>query len=330
MKLKEAIFANFILKFGDSDLLDYFENVVVGAFTDDALVSNRRGSSFYFLDVQLVELTPGEGDWSIAGRMVQDTVLRRTQVYREGEGLVHDEATLQSCPSAFFVLTLSDHRLIYFAETAYAPALSSFKATITAFLKRKHLSFLDREQALLAADSNEPISRRQMVETHSAPSLTIVPLTNKEGIEDFLARYSVIRKVEIVVHKPNREVDASDAVANIQALRKQLGSDKAKLSLSESDGLDHDGTKEVLEDITDSPNTDTTVSGLDQEGDKLEGSNEDFSVRAEVDLAQLETPNMARRLFAKMEELRARGVLRLPNPRAEVRRRLRQIVDGLQ
>lgn len=329
MKLKEAMFANFILKFGDRDLIDYLDEVVIRAFTDDAMVSNRRGSSFYLLEVELVELSVGEGNWAIAGRFVQDTVLRRTQVYREGQGLVHDEATLQSCPSAFFVLTLADHRLIYFAETAYAPSISSFRATIAAFIKRKYLAFFDREYEALAANGDEAVSRKHVSEAHPAPSLSIVPLTNKEGIEEFLARYSVIRKVEIVVHKPNREVDAGDAVANIQALRTQLGSDKAKLSMSESEGLDHQGTREVLEDVTDSPNTDTTVSGLDQAGDKLEGSNEDFSVRADVDLAQLETPNMARRLFAKMEELRARGVLRLPDPRPEIRRRLQQIIDGL-
>jgi len=324
------MFANFILKFGDHDLIDYLDEVVVGAFTDDALVSNRRGSSFYFLEVELVELDPNKGNWAIAGRFVQDTMLRRTQVYKEGQGLVHDEATLQSCPSAFFVLTLDDHRLIYFAETAYAPPIASFKATITAFIKRKHLAFVDRQHAEANKNDDQIVTRKQLTELHPTPSLSIIPLTNKEGIEEFLARYSVIRKVEIIVHKPNREVDAADAVANIQALRKQLGSDKAKLSLTETEGLDHEGTKEVLEDITDSPNIDTTVSGLDQAGDKLQGSNEDFSVRADVDLAQLETPNMARRLFAKMEQLRERGVLRLPDPRPEIRRRVQQIVDGLR
>jgi hypothetical protein len=329
MKQKEAMFANFILKFGDHDLIDYLNEIVVRAFTDDALVSNRRGSSFYFLDVQLMELTRGEGNWVIAGRFVQDTMLRRTQVYREGQGLVHDEATLQSCPSSFFVLTLEDHRLIYFAETAYAPPISSFRATIANFINRKYRAFVDREYALLN-NAEVQTSRRAIAEVHPQPSLSIIALTNREGIEEFLARYSVIRKLEIVVHKPNREIDGADAVANLQALRRQLGGDKGKFSVSEADGLNPEGTREVLEDVTDSPNIDTSVSGLDQEGDKLEGSNEDFSVRADIDLPQLETPNMARRLFAKMQELRDRGVLRLPDPDPQVRRRVEQIVNGLE
>jgi len=330
MKIKEAMFANFILKFGDHDLVDYLAEIVVRSFTDDALVSNRRGSSFYFLDVELVELTVGVGNWAIAGRFVQDTVLRRTQVYQEGMGLIHDEATLQSSPSAFFVLTLDDHRLIYFAETEYAPSISSFRSTVYAFLKRKYAAFAEAEYATLNRDAEQRASKREVSRLHPPPTLTIVPLTNHDDIGAFLARYSIIRRLDIVVHKPNREVDGEDAVNNLQALRKQLGANKGKFSVSDAEGLDRDGTQEALEDITGSPNVDTTVSGLDQAGDKLEGSNEDFSVRAEVDIPQLETPNMARRLFAKMEELRQRAVLRLPDPNAQIRLRVQQIIDGLR
>jgi len=330
MKIKEAMFANFILKFGDHDLVDYLGDIVVRAFTDDTLVSNRRGASFYFLDVELVELTPGVGNWAIAGRFVHDTVLRRTQVYQEGRGLVHDEATLQSSPSAFFVLTLDDHRLIYFAETEYAPSISSFRATVYAFVKKKYAALLESEYKNLNNDSERRVTKRDVSRIHPPPTLTIIPLTNHDDIASFLARYSVIRRLDIVVHKPNREVDGEDAVNNLQALRKQLGADKGKFTVSDTEGLDPGGTREALEDITGSPNVDTTVSGLDQAGDKLEGSNEDFSVRAEVDIPQLETPNMARRLFAKMEELRQRAVLRLPDPSIEIRRRIQQIIHGLQ
>ncbi len=329
MKAKEAMFANFILKFGDQDLLDYLSEIVVRAFTDDTLVSRRRGSSFYFLDVELLTLTEGGGDWAIAGRMVQDTVLRRTQVYEEGRGLVHDEATLRSSPSAFFVLTLDDHRLIYFAETQSAPSLSSFKGTILDFIKRKYKKLSDAEYGRLNENADRRVTRAQVEEIHPTPSLSIVPLTNAEGIAAFLARYSVIRKLEIVVHKPNKEVDGAEAVSNLQALRRQLGSDKGKFSTVEREGLDPRGTMEVLEDVTGSPNVDTNLSGLDHEGDKLEGSNEDFSVKTEIGLGQLETPQMARRLFSKMQELRQRGVLRLPDPQEEIRRRVQAIMDRL-
>lgn len=78
MRQHEALFANFILKFGDEDLLDYLDEVVVYAFTDDTLVRERKGSSFYLIDVEIVDLTPGEGRYAIAGRFIQDTLLRRT------------------------------------------------------------------------------------------------------------------------------------------------------------------------------------------------------------------------------------------------------------
>lgn len=328
MRQHEALFANFILKFGEEDLLDYLSDVVLFAFTDDALVRERRGSAFYLLDVEVVELVIGEGNFAIAGRFVQDTVLRRTQVYQEGRGLIRDERTLRSSPSVFFVLTLEDHRLIYYAETINAPILSSFKSTIEQFIRRKYRSFIDRRYLEQAA-SNDPITKKRLNEIHREPTLQVLPITNADEVEAFLQRYSIIKRLDLVVHKPNKEVDGAEVVQNLQALRTQLGGDKGKFTVSQSEGLDHEGTKEVLQDLAASPNNEANVSGLDLEGNRLDGSNEDFSVRTEIELPPLETPNMARRLFGKMQELRAAGTLMLGEATRDTRARVVQILTQL-
>ena len=221
MRQHEALFANFILKFGDEDLLDYLDDVVIYSFTDDSLVRERRGSSFYLIDVEIVDLVPGEGRYAIAGRFIQDTVLRRTQIYKDGEGLIQDERTMQSSPSSFFVLTLEDHRLIYFAETIHAPELSSFKSTMAQFIRKKHRAFIDRVYEA-GRDNAIRVTKKSLYEAHREPTLQIIPIASREGIDAFLRRYSRIKRLDLVVHTPNKEVDGSEVVNNLQALRVRL------------------------------------------------------------------------------------------------------------
>lgn len=329
MRQHEALFANFILKFGDEDLLDYLDEVVLYAFTDDALVRERKGSSFYLIDVEIVDLVPGEGRHAIAGRFIQDTVLRRTQIYKDGEGLIQDERTMQSSPSSFFVLTLEDHRLIYYAETTHAPEISSFKSTMEQFIRRKHRAFIDQVYDA-GRESGVRVTKKSLHEVHREPTLQVIPIVSKEGIDAFLRRYSQIKRLDLVVHTPNKEVDGSEVVNNLQALRRQLGADKGRFTVNNSDGLDRQGTKEILEDVSASPNNEANISGLDVEGNKLNGSNEDFSVRSEINLGQLETRNMARRLFKRMQELRQSGALKLADAQQATRRRVQEILAQLQ
>ena len=58
----------------------------------------------------------------IAGHFVKNSVLAREQVF-QNEELISDHAEIETSPSAFFVLFLSDHRIAYAPETRFAPTL---------------------------------------------------------------------------------------------------------------------------------------------------------------------------------------------------------------
>jgi len=135
MRQHSAAFANFICKFGDKNLLDYAEEVVIPAFTRDTYVRSFGDRTHYhFYEVELLNLAE-QGKypiWVLAGRFIKDTELRREQIFDEEKGLIKDEQSMQSAPSAFFILILNNHRLIYFPETAHAPDLSAFKSTVRA------------------------------------------------------------------------------------------------------------------------------------------------------------------------------------------------------
>lgn len=329
MRQNETVFANFILKFGDLDLIDLLEPVVLRAFTDDALYRTSHGSTFHLLDVRLMEFTAGEGDYALAGRFVRDTVLRRVQVYIPDEGLVHDEQELPSSPSSFFVLFLDNHRMIFRGETPNAPDLSLFKSTLSNFIDRKYDVYIREEHARRNALGGGRVTLKGIREEILPPNLNVIPITNSDSVEDFIGKYETLRRVELIVHKPNPDSDAEDLFEGMNEFRKKLGADEAKLSASEPQGLDPKGAIEALQSAGVTGNQTVRLSGIDADGNKLVGSNEDFSVRADIRIGQVSTRRTARLLKEKMDELVDAGILKVTNGSRTIRRHLRGLLQDL-
>jgi hypothetical protein len=145
-RMHAVSFANFVCTFGDRKfLLDYADEIVLPAFLDESLVRTYgESTAYFFYQAGLIRLKGESGSvLGIAGHFIKDTVLRRTQVFRPDGGLVHDEAEMPSAPSAFFLLLLANHKLIYVPETPYAPDLTAFTATVSNFLRVKHKAFIN-------------------------------------------------------------------------------------------------------------------------------------------------------------------------------------------
>lgn len=123
---------NFVCKFGKANLIDYFEEIVLPAFSDKNLSRKYGQTSYFFEKVKLVTV---DGRVLLVGRIIKDMVLEREQVYEEGKGLLAEADELRSSPSSVFVLILDVHRLLYVKETRYAPSLENFKSTVESFLK---------------------------------------------------------------------------------------------------------------------------------------------------------------------------------------------------
>lgn len=234
MRQHLTMFANFICKFGDENMVDYLCEVVLPAFTDDTLVREAYGSTFHLLDVEILEtLDENTDDPAIVGQFVRDTLLRRTQVFDARSGKLRpDEAFLETSPSAFFVLLLRDHRLIYFAETPDTPDLKMFQSTIDRFILRKYHSYIttlyntDREVG-------GKITKKALRQIIIEPTLTIVPLTNADELRNFVERFDVLKRVYIVVHRKNDEISTNSLIANATAFNEKLRGASTKISTSD-------------------------------------------------------------------------------------------------
>lgn len=313
MKQHAAIFANFICKFGSLNMADFLQEIVLPAFTDDILIREARGSSYHLLDVQLFESLTDAGDEpAIAGQFVKDTVLVRDQVYDQASGqLITDEAELETSPSAFFVLLLKDHRLLYFAETRFAPSLSSFQSTMQRFLTRKHRDFIDALQENERA-ANRRISKKELKEGIPVPTLTVVQITNGERLAEFVKRFEKLQRVDLIIHRKNDEPTASSLIRNAEAFNELLKGQQTRVTTTDRNGLDKGGTIAALQSTTDGSNETIRFSGIDEHGDRLSGENDDFSVTTVIDHLVGEVKEKALGLLERFNALVARGEIKRP------------------
>lgn len=315
MRQHNATFANFICRFGnDKVLLDYAKRIVIPAFTKDTYVrSYGKKTHYHFYEVELMNLAEDDDDpiMVLAGRFVKQTELTRTQIFDDKKGLVQDEASLLSAPSALFVLILNNHRLIYFPETPHAPDLNAFRVTAQQFLRQQHKEFIDKCYENSRGDEDPP-TKKSLYEEHPRPSLEVVPLTGKAGIATFMRRFEKLKKINFRVVKPNDDIHAGEILGQVRQLSDELGSTNTKVTASSRDGLDIDAAIEAVTEATDSGNQDVSVSGIDTNGNKLSGNNEQFRLSVEIENVPLKKASLVRRLVDKFVQLRSDGTINAP------------------
>ena len=213
MRKHDLQIANFVCTFGpQQDLLDRLQEIVIPAFFTDTLTRTYGDTSFYIYEPKWMELGTGaQSEIAITGRFIKDTVLKREQILDNGK-LLEDHDEMQSTPSAFFVLILNDHRLLYFAETSFAPDLSAFASTIQIFLRRVWRNLL----ILKHKDEGNNQTHKQLKIEYPMPVLNIVPAAKSDKIEKLMQEFERIEKIRFRLIRPNRETDASEVFQSVR------------------------------------------------------------------------------------------------------------------
>ncbi|KZY44804.1 hypothetical protein A3731_10390 [Roseovarius sp. HI0049] len=315
MRQHNATFANFICRFGDDKvLLHYAKRIVIPAFTKDTYVrSYGKKTHYHFFETELMNLAKdGENPIMVlAGRFVKQTELTRTQIFDDAKGLVQDRASLLSAPSAFFVLILNNHRLIYFPETPHAPDLNAFRVTAQHFLRQRHKEFIDERYEKKRGDVEAP-TKKSLYEAHPRPSVEVIPLTGKADIATFIRRFEKLKKINFRVVRPNDDIDAGEILGQVRDLSDALGSTSTKVTASSGDGLDIEATIEAVTEATGSGNQDVSVSGIDTNGNALSGNNEQFRLSTEIEDVPLKKASLVKRLVDRFTQLRSDGAIVAP------------------
>lgn len=278
---KNLEMVNFVCKFGDADLLDLFAEVVYPAFFNEDNKRKYRGSDYYFKNVELLDL--GEDPLgskkllAITGRFIKNTELSREQFENEQGELVRDALGMPSAPSAIFVLMLNSHRLLYVAETKYAPNLNTFKSTVTSFLnkeKNKFYKTLDKEQQAIFKLNFD------------SPEITITPLSTEKSVFEHLEQFEKIRKVKVTLNDRNSEFNASKMFDDLHKAGTKMNSVTSVEFKNLKEGLDKTETPKEIAAALKQDNQIVKVEGITKEGENLTLSNEDFKLAKKINLVQ--------------------------------------------
>lgn len=296
MRHKHAYFANFICKFGENkNLIDYFHEIVLPAFVTKGQI-RKRGDSTQYLLHKVKLLNAGDLDRKevvLAGHFVKVAQLTRQQIFRPNEGLIEDHKSLETSPSAFFVLVLDTHRLIYYTETQHAPKLSEFKSSMEFFLRERHKSFLKE----ISESSESPKSLAELKIEHPKPDLEVIQLINDDALDEFVNRYETLKKVEIVIHRSNDDLDAEEVINDLREVTNEVGAKKSKLIISEKKGLKKAETSILLKSIGKQGNQEISLKGIDINGNELDGSNDKFEVAVHLESMPSSVGQKAKKLF---------------------------------
>lgn len=329
MRQHVATFANFVCRFGSEKvMLDYIDEIVIPAFVDNKLIRNYGRTHFFFYETKLVLLddNPEKPVMGISGRFIKSTQLTREQIFDSEKGLVQDEASMPTAPSAFFVLVLNTHRLIYFPETAHAPDLSAFKSTAVSFIRKKHSDFINRRYNELRESENK-VTKKQLNIDHPSPTLEVVPISGDDEISDFVRRYSVLKKIEMRLIEPNDEIDGKELFDDIRSYLGPLNPDTTKLEIRNSDGLDIDEAVPKIKEATETANQEVKLSGIDQDGNKLTGDNHSFKIGAPIETIPPTRKGLTDKLYSTFQSLKTSGVIKVGNPTASVTGAMKKLRD---
>lgn len=309
--------ANFVCKFNENNLMDLFEEIVLQAFHRKDTWKIKSGT-FFFKDVQFTEYQHDSEEvlYAITGRFIRNTFLRREQYLDEQTNeLIQDTKVLATSPSAFFVLILNNHRLMYLKETRHAPTLEMFRSTTETFLKRETRDYLNYL---------EPLSRKNFIETYGLPSLRITPLSSETKLAEFIKSYKKLETVKVTLKARNDENDHAGFIDVLQNKSDAVDSQSTNLVYeNKKDGLNKEQITHQLSDLTKQGNQTIKLIGLSEKDEILKGNNENFKITQSINGLDLtNVKKSASKLMIRFIDLIKKGQITIPKTDDKVLKKL--------
>ncbi|MDT9335860.1 hypothetical protein P3F01_05615 [Clostridium perfringens] len=117
-------------------LLDYFENIFYPALSDKSLFKSVTSTktTYHITDLKLIKIN--DDVIALTGKHVKRTILEISEDYSIKDGFFGSSKKEPSAPYATFILTLNNHRLIYYKNKKGAPSVSNFQSTCRKILSK--------------------------------------------------------------------------------------------------------------------------------------------------------------------------------------------------
>ena len=159
--------------------------------------------------------------------------------------------------------------------------------------------------------------------------MEIIPLTDIEDIEDFVNRYSKLKTIELRLVKPNDDIDGAETFKALRDYLDEANPQSTKIVTSNPDGLNRESAINIIHDASAAGNQEVKLSGIDIDGNRLDGNNEQFKIAVKMDSVPQATAQLAKNLFTTFSALVANDMIRLDRPPEEMARRIAVFVRSL-
>ena len=318
--------ANFVCRFGSTLVMnDLLEEVVLPAFfrQDERSYS---GTKYFFTDQAFEYLTGTDiNSLSLRCRFIKSTVIRRHQTYSPSTGVVQDEKSLDTAPSALAILLLKSHRLIYMREVPGAPSPAQFGATFSHLLRLSMTSYRNHlyQQGV---SGTKKVTKASLAKKFPNPDVDVIPVVSKESLGDFVKRFETLNTLKLELAPTNSELDNSEFFRMLRQSNEKLSSQKTTVQHQSSSGLNK---KECVRQVEAAKqgNLRVAMRGVDTNGDELKGNNENFSVRATIDEPAEDVRSRAVDAYEKYEEMVEEEVVTLGATQRDDAAKLKEIHD---
>ncbi len=337
-------FANFICHFGDAELLDYLDGIVLPSF----LGSYRRvfkDTKYFFHEVEAFDVSEDSAEFepAICGRFVKDMIVRSEQRFDSSTGeLERSVDRMETAPSAIFALLLRSHKLLYLHETSAAPGLESFRSTAESFLRQGRIAYIDRiyaairsseapdqrtavelsrlvprEEGSVAHPPEEAATKAKLRELIGSPNLEVVPLANEDSLRDFVNRFKILQTATVRLLRRNSELDNDDFFESVRLKGGKAGAETSTIVYKNTDGLAKEGVVTQLESAL-TGNAEVKLEGKDELGQQLRGSNDEFKVVAQMEGRPTSIRNAAVRMLRMFRQQQKAGLVQTGDAPSDV------------
>lgn len=330
---KDVEFGNLVVRFGEKVLLDHFGEIFLPALTSK-YSRNYSDTRYFFEKVDLLYFGKEDGSGlpilGLVGRIIKDGVLRRDQVYVDGE-LRQKPGKMQSSPSAVFLLILHNHRLVYLKETTDAPSKDTFRSTLLQFLKRKHQEVVKAKKVKIDEEfptlAERRVAKEALSEEYGTPTVQLISLSSAGTVRDFIKRYQTLKQVKITFSETNDENPMHDFFAQFKRAKEEVGSDASSIVHHASKGLDKEQAIEQITEATEQGINGVHLSGVDDDGSRLLGNNDDFKLKKTINRVSNDPVKAAGTLLDAFNGLVRDGIIKVEATAKATARRIEGIFN---
>ncbi len=304
-------------------MLDLFDEVVFPAFTKPRKRS-YSDAEYFLLDTKLVKFSDGE--IAFIGRHVKDTQVERDQVMVDGK-IKKDYAVMDSAPTAFFALILSNHKLLYVSEGRGAPSMSQFASTMGSFLGSAYNEWSTKiyNDAKL---QGKKITWKALREMYPPPALEVTQMATESSVTAFVQKFRTINTVEVRVLNSNHELDNSPIFGEMRDIKDRIHADQVLLKTHKTGevGLEKGGVTKLISAQAEDGNARITLRGKGINGDVLTATNESFNASFIINALPTEVIPAGDKVYEKLKTQIQMGTIALKSGGDKAAQKIADIV----